>query len=479
MEISKTDKKDEILKYIYAKISQTKELLKEKINYNSKPFPLRKTSIKLQEYAKSFIKESEERIIILPGLRGTGKTTMVLQLYDFLVNESKFPEERVLYFSTDELKEYLGVSVSEMLEVYFEDVIKSTPVFLKEKVFILIDEAHFEENWDRIAKILYDQSKNIFIAITGSSALSMEISPDLARRSIKEKVYPLSFSEYLLLKYNIKTDLSDSLKSLIFKADIKKISKKEIEILKYSSKINKEINQEFLSYLTHKDMPFGLNIDEKSVYAKLNSMIDRIIDKDVFSIQSFKSESKETIKRIISFIASQHSGGTSDSKLAGYLETSSKQIRNILDVLEKTHLIFSVKPYGGAGRIVRKPWKYYFLSLSMMASIRYSLGLFDKTNKDILGILLENMVAFYLIKMKETMNFGMFYDASDGGVDFVIQDNEKIIPIEVGYGKKDKGQLERAIKKYKSKYGILICGCSKINKEGKIIYLPFTTFSFV
>jgi len=55
--------------------------------------------------------------------------------------------------------------------------------------------------------------------------------------------------------------------------------------------------------------------------------------------------------------------------------------------------------------------------------------------------------------MKETMNLltSISYDASDGGVDFIIQDNEKIIPIEVGYGKKDKGQLERAIKKYKSK----------------------------
>ena len=96
------NKKDEILKYLYAKIAQAQELLKEKINYDSKPFHLRESSIRLQKYAESFIKEKKEanesRIIILPGLRGTGKTTMMLQLYNFLVNEHKIPEERVLYF---------------------------------------------------------------------------------------------------------------------------------------------------------------------------------------------------------------------------------------------------------------------------------------------------------------------------------------------------------------------------------------------
>jgi len=46
-------------------------------------------------------------------------------------------------------------------------------------------------------------------------------------------------------------------------------------------------------------------------------------------------------------------------------------IWNILDVLEKTQLVFSVKPYGGAGKVVKKPWKYYFLSPSINAAIRF------------------------------------------------------------------------------------------------------------
>ncbi|MBI2138669.1 ATP-binding protein [Candidatus Woesearchaeota archaeon] len=482
------NRQEELQKYLYAKIAQAPELAKGKISLNEKPLPLRQASIRLQNYASSFLKGARNnRVIILPGLRGTGKTTMLLQLYSFLTAVGNVPHERVLYFSADELREYLDASISETLKIYFEDILKTTPVFLRESTIILIDEAHFDANWGAIAKILYDQSKNIFLAITGSSALSIEISPDLSRRSIKEKVFPLSFSEYLLLKHGLEIDeeISTVLKSLVFSLgphNLEEASKKEVEMLNYSSKIGRELKQEFLSYLSLNDLPFSLGIEEKIVYGQIISMIDRIIDKDIFSIQSFKSESRETIKRIIYFLATQNPGGTSDAKLAAYLGVSSKQVRNILDVLEKAHLVFSVKPYGGAGKIVRKSWKYYFLSTSINASVRYALGTFDKNSREMLGVFMESMVASYLIRMRETANLptGIFYDADDHGVDFIIHDGkENIIPIEVSYGRKDKGQIERAIKKYNSKYGIIIGDCPNIRKEGNIIYIPFTTFSMI
>lgn len=486
--MDKTDKKEEILKYLLAKIANAPVLAKEKTAANGNLLPLRKSSSKLQMYADYFLdKESQEnRIIILPGLRGTGKTTMLLQLYSFLANKKDTPNERILYFSTDELREYLGASISETLQVYFEDIIKSQPVFLKDKAFVLIDEAHFDSKWDMAAKILYDQSKNIFLAITGSSALSMEISPDLARRSVKEKVFPLNFQEYLLLKHGFEIDgkLSSAINSLIFspnKSNIEEASKLEIGINKYSSKLSRELKQEFLEYLFLRDLPFSLEFEEKFVYGKLIDIIDRIIDKDVFSIQSFKSESRETIKRVIYFLATQKPGGTSDSKLSASLGVSSKQIRNILDVLEKAHLVFSIKPYGGAGKLVRKPWKYYFLSSSINASIRHALGKFDRSSKDLLGVLIEGMVALYFIRIKETVNLpaGIFYDSDERGTDFLIRNAEgKIIPIEVSSGKKDVAQIAMAIKKYNSEYGVIICECAAIKKEGNIIYIPFTTFSF-
>lgn len=490
--MEETDKRSEISKYVYARLAQAPSFVKNRTTAtDGKPMPFRQTAIKLQEYADAFIREqegaNENRIIVLPGLRGVGKTTMLLQLYDFLIKKQNISQDKILYFSTDELKDYIGASISEVINVFVEDILKSSLSSLNEKIFILIDEAHFDEKWSAAAKIVYDQSKNIFLLLTGSSALNIEMGVDLARRARKEKVFPLNFSEYLLLKYGLNADdeMSKPVMALIFNATEKNTedaANKENNLVRKALSTGKPLDKEFAAFIASGDLPFSIGMEEKTVYERIFSMVERIIEKDVFVVQSFNTETRAIIKRILYFLASQSPGGTSDTKLAKHLETSSRQIRNILDVLEKTHLIFSVKPYGGASRIVRKPWKYYFLSPSTNAALRFKLGLYDKTNREMLGALVENMAASYLVRMKETINMptGIFYDADDGGADFIIKDaKENVIPIEVGYGKKGKKQIENAIKKYKSKYGIIICECPKIKKEGKIVYIPFTTFSFV
>ncbi|MEM0171875.1 MAG: AAA family ATPase [Thermoproteota archaeon] len=138
---------------------------------------------------------------MLPGLRGVGKTTILLQIYNYLTQVKKVEQARVLYFSADELKDYLGAKISEAIKVFVEDIWNTSLTSLDKPLVILIDEAHYDKGWALSAKIVYDQTKRIFLLLTGSSALSMEISVDLARRARKEIVFPLNFSEYLILKY--------------------------------------------------------------------------------------------------------------------------------------------------------------------------------------------------------------------------------------------------------------------------------------
>ncbi|RLI92952.1 MAG: hypothetical protein DRO89_01150, partial [Candidatus Altiarchaeales archaeon] len=99
---------------------------------------------------------------------------------------------------------------------------------------------------------------------------------------------------------------------------------------------------------------------------------------------------------------------------------------------------------------MRKPWKYYFLSPSINAAIRYKLGVLDFLDRNMLGILAENLVASSFFRMKETIQTGIFYDPEKEGVDFLIQKGGgEIIPIEVSIGKKGKSQIKKAINKYK------------------------------
>lgn len=488
------NEKEILLKYTLAKLAEAPQLIKNHLEEAGKTLKYRRAFFRIKKHLDDFLIGEKlgnitKRLIILPGLRGVGKTTLVFQIYDYLKNEKRIEQDRILYFSTDELKAYLGKKILDIADTFIQEVHKTSPVHLDKEIFIFIDEAHFDNNWSETAKVLFDKSKKIFMIFTGSSALNLELNVDAARRTTREIVFPVNFSEYLTLKYNEwfpPKNMAESIRDLLFKGDngafIEIASSKESELTKKILKIEKPIEKEWEDFVCHKGFPFTLNMSQIEAHEKIFSMIDRVIEKDIFSIQSFNTETRNTISRILTFLALQSPGGTSDAKLSERLGISPTLVRSILDVLEKTHLIFSIKPYGGAGKVVRKSWKYYFLSPSINTAIRFKLGAFDRNNKEMFGVLVENMVASYFIRMKETINqpTGIFYDSDEGGVDFLIQDSkENIIPVEVGYGKKDKGQIKKAIKKFESKYGIVICDCQKIRKNEDVIYIPITTFSFV
>lgn len=482
----------EILAYLSAKLAEAPVLAKEKTHDDGKPFGYRRVYFRIKKHADNFIMGKkpgnvENRIIVFPGLRGVGKTTTMLQLYRYLTLSKQIEQERVLYFSADELKDYLGARISDVIRVYVENMFRTSLVSLDKQVFILIDEAHFDKDWSMSAKVVYDQTKNVFLLLTGSSALSMEMSVDLARRAKKETVFPLNFSEYVILKYNIfpPKSTAESIRELIFKpsdASSKYATSKWDELKRKALSFGKPLNKEFEYFISSGGFPFGINLDERSTYQRIFSMIDRVVEKDIFTLQSFNTETRNLITRIIYYLALQKPGGTSDVKLSRRLETSSRLVRSILDVLEKTHLVFSVKPYGGAGKVVRKPWKYYFLSPSINAAIRYKLGVYDLRDRDMLGLFAENLTASYFFRMKETINIptGIFYDPGKEGVDFLIRKGfEEIIPVEVSIGKKGRSQVKKAVRKYQSKYGIVISDTNEIRMENKMIYIPITFFSFV
>ena len=181
--------------------------------------------------------------------------------------------------------------------------------------------------------------------------------------------------------------------------------------------------------------------------------------------------------------AMQKPGNISSNKLANILDISRNSVNNILEAFEKTQLLFPIKAYGLITKRERQSREYYFLSTQIKSCICQESGQVIGDFNDYMGNLSENHVASLLFKLKQETgyNFEIFYDSKKGGVDFLLKTLlNNIIPIEVGYGKKTKKQITKAINRYDSEYGIIISNTkNKITKEDNIIHIPLITFSLL
>ena len=95
---------EEILKYVQNQLVQIPFRLRTYAeDEQGKKYPQRNIYIKIDKYLKDFLHKSEarDRWIIIPGLRGVGKTTILAQL--FLNHYQEVEPQRMLYISLDEV----------------------------------------------------------------------------------------------------------------------------------------------------------------------------------------------------------------------------------------------------------------------------------------------------------------------------------------------------------------------------------------
>ena len=92
---------------------------------------------------------------------------------------------------------------------------------LNNEIFLLIAESHYDKNWSLAGKMIYDQSKKIFMVFTGSSALNLEYDAEASRRIINYNINPLNYTQHLNLKYDYyPIEFSNSLRNLIFSGNV-------------------------------------------------------------------------------------------------------------------------------------------------------------------------------------------------------------------------------------------------------------------
>lgn len=476
---------EETLKYVQNQLVQAPFRLKPYTqDEQGKKYPQRHIYIKIDKYLRDFLHSpnARERWVIIPGLRGVGKTTILAQLFSNHIQESG--ERRMLYISLDEVVNVLGSSLKDVLVAY-EKILGESFEKLTKPVFIFIDEAQYDPKWASVLKSVYDRSNKVFIACSGSSAVSLQTNPDVIRRAVFQKLFPTSFPEFLMIrdgKFPVK-DLKKNIKDALFNAESAKdaygkLKNIEQNVLSVWASIDRHYIDEYLKIGT---LPFAIRVrDEARVYQTITLLLDKVINQDVQSLGRFDAKTLSYIKRVLFLLA--ESDMVSLQKLSTTLETSVNTVSNILEVLEQAELLIRVMPYGSNTKKVRKPSKYHFMSSAMRSAFLSVAG-----NEQIFagqrGRLMEDIVAMTLYREFVASSRGSLnYDSVKSGADFILTIAERnIIPVEVGMGEKTGTQVRNTMKKIGSaKYGVVICrNTLSLLEDANVVKVPLDFFLLI
>lgn len=389
----------------------------------------RKVVEDLRRIYNSFISgKTEDRLVIIWGLRGVGKTTAICQ---FL---SKMDIRPMFIFA--DVKEFYDLSLLDVVSAYRRIV---EPPYI-----VVLDEAHVHEGWAKEVKNVFDRYKDVFILVSGSSALRLKEEGILKRRAVYIHLHPILYDEYLEIRgYHVKTEVK---KALFSSHPYENLIREELRAPEAAS-------SELWEYLRYHGLPVVFNQAEYLRYPKLFDVVDRIITDDLKQVSSFDSKTLNKAREVLYSIAVAKDAKTSVNSISRDIGLSRTAVDGIIEAMVKSGLLLEVRAVGRGG--VRKMPKYYFASPSLRLAILNHLGEEPDT-----GMIREEVV------VSNTVYSGLdirYVPKKGRENDFIISNRRRKIEVEVGGGSKGVSQLRG---KSNVKNRIIIADTSKVEFVG-------------
>lgn len=370
--------------------------------------------LKEVEFTRFFVKELKEaigksgqRIFLIAGLRGTGKTTALYQLFQ------EGDMENTAYFTCDEL-----LSREMQLEdvITALDMVKRQSVGTGKRFLILLDEITYLDKWDLKLKVLSDKRPNLTIVATSSSSLPLKKTKELARRAYEISALPLSFREYLSLKHKI--DIKDEISEKIRK----KIGKESLEgeyISVRATMGNHDLFGLYEEYVHH-DLPSALSLSDQAYADAVVKTLKRTIYEDFAKYGKFESKMLVAAEILVKYLATIPAEGVKISSLSEVCNVSKESIANLLDTLELSMVVKGVE-HSGRNRKYKKPKKWFFYSSSM----RHILASPVISSSEITGNLREDSVFRHLSSIFANLFYSHEADFIADGLEFEVGKNKK------------------------------------------------------
>ncbi len=376
------------------------------------------------EALKMLTHKSIRRFVVLSGVRRVGKTTILYQIMDNLIDEGINPRN-ILYVSFD--NPILKFTNAENVIFIYESMY---PV--EGTRYVFFDEIQYTDDWELWMKVIYDSRKDIRLMATGSASPVLEkgsTDSGTGRWNIL-KIPTMSFYEYCRLLELDEPEIP---------SDMKLSGLVEMNHAELGDLMSRfvPLRNHFNRYLTIGGFP-ELVLSDDDMYAQRmlrEDVVDKVIKRDVLSL--FNIRSPLLMEKLFLYLCMNSTEIFYATTAAKELEnTSVITIDSYIDALEMSNLIYLAKPMdvGSKGALKGKP-KIFIAD----AAIRNAVLMIDDVLSDEaeLGVMVETAVYKHIVSFYQgsPAQVGYFRNARDNQkeVDVVVELPRQKILCEVKY----------------------------------------------
>lgn len=319
-------------------------------------------------------------VIVISGLRRSGKSTLLKQLIDNKLGEDyyyvNFDDERLVSLTT----EYFSVLEQALISEFGT------------KKYYLFDEIQNIDRWELFVRRLHNQGKKVIVTGSNASLLSKELGSRLTGRHLILNLFPFSFEEYQTFHRSpVNIGKTTSEKGLI---------KKHLK-----------------RYLLEGGIPLALQYPQLPI---IKQLYQDILNRDI--IRRYNIGSDRELQEFSLFLVSNTASLISLNKLRQLIKVKNvSTLTNYLDYLSKSWLFGVVNKYSPSVKTQQiAPKKIYVSDTAFANQIGFKFS-------DNAGKLLETIVYWDLIKSGQRPYY--YKTATNHEVDFYLPDNKHFIQV--------------------------------------------------
>jgi predicted AAA+ superfamily ATPase len=298
-----------------------------------------------------------QRLIFIVGMRGVGKTTLLLQHLKLAFEPGS---SRGLYITADDVN-LSGVRLVDLADEFANRYGGNT---------LVIDEVHKYPDWGQELKNIFDLQPDLRVICSGSSSLSITAGQyDLSRRSLVHQLPHMSFREFLSLSDSLDHGPHDLEELLASHGPL------SATISSALREAGATVLERFHRYLSIGAYPYSLGKDPFDYQRQLVNSITKVLYEDVPTTFDVASHTPVTLQRLLNLLTTSEPYQPNVESLARSLGIAKETTYNYLDYLEQSGLIAYLPKSRSGVTAVRKPEKIYLANPNVYAALGQVKGL--------------------------------------------------------------------------------------------------------